>query len=229
VLVYTDGLGAGLNGTWRSATSVAGGDAIAPDTLRFSALDTVNLRLLADLSRLPATHDQSWRTACASLSLSSISLTAANPFRIPQGSRQSPSARLSRSRRPNRVIHGSKGILSSAGYLPTGYAGALDNALHGGLSRIKQRNQLTAEIANFKKLLKTQGTKFALAQKNLAVTQRAIARTRALKSPLTPKQTEGLDDALKTSHEEVAAIYSAIIAMRADLKSFEAAVARLPI
>jgi hypothetical protein len=45
---------------------------------------------------------------------------------------------------------------------------------------MKQRNQLTAEIANFKKLLKTQGTKFALAQKNLAVTQRAIARTREL-------------------------------------------------
>lgn len=39
---------------------MAGGDAIAPDTLRFSALDAVNLRLLADLSRLPATDDQSW-------------------------------------------------------------------------------------------------------------------------------------------------------------------------
>jgi hypothetical protein len=31
--VYTDGLGAGLNGSWRSATSVAGRDAIAPDYL----------------------------------------------------------------------------------------------------------------------------------------------------------------------------------------------------
>jgi hypothetical protein len=59
-LVYKDGLGAGFNGTWHSATSVAGGDPPATDTLYFSALGTVNLRLFADLSRLPATHDQQW-------------------------------------------------------------------------------------------------------------------------------------------------------------------------
>jgi iron complex outermembrane recepter protein len=59
-LVYTDGLGAGFNGTWRSATSVIGGDGLSSDTLRFSALGIVNFRLFADLGRLPATHDQHW-------------------------------------------------------------------------------------------------------------------------------------------------------------------------
>jgi len=59
-LVYKDGLGAALNSTWKSATSVSGGDALAPEHLSFSALGTVNLRLFADLGRLPATHDQSW-------------------------------------------------------------------------------------------------------------------------------------------------------------------------
>jgi hypothetical protein len=59
-LVYRDGLGAGLNGTWHSATSVSSGDGLAPDTLHFSSLGTVNLRLFADLGRLPATHDQPW-------------------------------------------------------------------------------------------------------------------------------------------------------------------------
>lgn len=59
-LVYSDGQGAALNGTWKSATSVGAGDALAADTLRFSALAAVNLRLFADLGRLPATHGQSW-------------------------------------------------------------------------------------------------------------------------------------------------------------------------
>lgn len=59
-LVYKGGVGAGINGNWRSATSVAGHNAVASDTLRFSALGTVNLRVFADLSRLPAAHDQSW-------------------------------------------------------------------------------------------------------------------------------------------------------------------------
>jgi iron complex outermembrane recepter protein len=59
-LVYRDGLGAALNGTWKSATSVSGGDALAPDTLRFSALATANSRLFADLGRLPATHREQW-------------------------------------------------------------------------------------------------------------------------------------------------------------------------
>jgi len=59
-LVYRDGFGAGFNGTWKSATTVGAGDALSPDTLQFSALSTVNLRLFADLGRLPATHDHSW-------------------------------------------------------------------------------------------------------------------------------------------------------------------------
>jgi len=59
-LVYRDGLGAALSGTWKGATSVESGDALAPESLSFSALGTVNLRLFADLGRLPATHDHSW-------------------------------------------------------------------------------------------------------------------------------------------------------------------------
>ena len=86
---------------------------------------------------------------------------------------------------------------------------------------MRQRDQVTAEIANFKALLKTQQKKFALARKNLAATQRAIARTCAKKSPLTPKQSEGLNNALKTSHEEVSTIYAAIIAMEGDLKALQ--------
>jgi septal ring factor EnvC (AmiA/AmiB activator) len=87
---------------------------------------------------------------------------------------------------------------------------------------MKQRNQLTKDIASLKKILKTQGKKFALARKNLGITQRAIARTRVKKGALTAKESQGLNDALKTSHEEVSAIYKAIIAMESDLKSFEA-------
>jgi hypothetical protein len=59
-LAYKDGLGAALNGAWKSATSVGTGGALSSDTLQFSALGTVNLRLFADLSRLPATHDHEW-------------------------------------------------------------------------------------------------------------------------------------------------------------------------
>jgi hypothetical protein len=59
-LVYKDGLGAALNGTWKSATSVAGGDPPTTDPLRFSTLGTVNLRLFADLGRLPATQGEQW-------------------------------------------------------------------------------------------------------------------------------------------------------------------------
>ncbi|HEY0799341.1 MAG TPA: hypothetical protein VGD54_00745 [Steroidobacteraceae bacterium] len=59
-LVYKDGLGAALNGTWKSATAVDGGNALMPDALRFSSLSTVGLRAFADLGRLPATHRQTW-------------------------------------------------------------------------------------------------------------------------------------------------------------------------
>jgi hypothetical protein len=59
-LIYKDGLGAVLSSTWHSATSVDSSYLSELDALRFSALGTVNLRLFADLSRLPATHDQQW-------------------------------------------------------------------------------------------------------------------------------------------------------------------------
>jgi iron complex outermembrane recepter protein len=59
-LIYKDGLGAALNGTWKSATSVSGGDPLAPDNLYFSAIGVVNLRLFVDLARLPATQGESW-------------------------------------------------------------------------------------------------------------------------------------------------------------------------
>ena len=49
-----------LNGTWKSATSVGTGHALSSDTLLFSTLGTANLRLFADLGRLPATHDHEW-------------------------------------------------------------------------------------------------------------------------------------------------------------------------
>jgi len=41
---------------------------------------------------------------------------------------------------------------------------------------MRQRDQVSAEIANFTKLRRTQRKKFALARKNLNYTQRAIAR-----------------------------------------------------
>jgi hypothetical protein len=59
-LVYKDGLGAVVSSTWHSATSVDSSDLNEPDTLRFSALGTVSLRLFADLGRLPATHGEQW-------------------------------------------------------------------------------------------------------------------------------------------------------------------------
>jgi septal ring factor EnvC (AmiA/AmiB activator) len=92
---------------------------------------------------------------------------------------------------------------------------------------MSQRNQVTAEIASFNKLLKTQRETFALARKNLTATQRAIARTRARKVPLTLKDSKELDNALKTSHEQVSTIYTAIIAVEADLKSLQALLSRL--
>jgi iron complex outermembrane receptor protein len=59
-LIYKDGLGAALNGTWKSSTSVDSSDLSEPDALHFSALGTVNLRMFADLSHLPVTQGQQW-------------------------------------------------------------------------------------------------------------------------------------------------------------------------
>ena len=61
-----------------------------PDTLRFSALGTVNLRVFADLSHLPATHGAPWRKVPALHCKRSMWPTAANPFRILPVSRRSP-------------------------------------------------------------------------------------------------------------------------------------------
>jgi len=93
---------------------------------------------------------------------------------------------------------------------------------------MSQRDQLAKDITSLKKVLKTQRKKFALARKNLGITQRAIARTRAKKGALTAKESQGLNDALKTSYEEVSALYEAILAMESDLKSFDASLTRLP-
>jgi septal ring factor EnvC (AmiA/AmiB activator) len=75
--------------------------------------------------------------------------------------------------------------------------------------------------------LKSRRETFALARKNLDTTQRAIARTRAKTVPLTLKDSKELDNALKTSHEQVSTLYTAIIAMEADLKSLQALLSRL--
>lgn len=59
-LFYQNGLGAVLSGTWRSSTSVASGNPNALDSLSFSALGTVDLRMFIDFARLPLTRAQSW-------------------------------------------------------------------------------------------------------------------------------------------------------------------------
>lgn len=121
--MYTDGLGAGLNGSWRSATSVAGRDAIAPDTLRFSALDTVNLMLLVDLSRLPATRGQPWAHGMR------VAFLVLNLFDRPQSVQDSAGmtplafrAGLSRSHRPQILPIAAKISTSSSACARAGYA-----------------------------------------------------------------------------------------------------------
>ncbi len=59
-LIYKDGFGAVLNGTWRSATTVGSGDPMTPDTLSFSALGTADLRMFADFERLWPTRSRPW-------------------------------------------------------------------------------------------------------------------------------------------------------------------------
>lgn len=59
-LIYKDGVGAVLSGTWHSATAVGTGDPLAPDTLSFSALGTLDLRTFADLGQLPMLREQPW-------------------------------------------------------------------------------------------------------------------------------------------------------------------------
>jgi hypothetical protein len=59
-LIFGDGLGVVLSGTWKSATSVDNGDPVAPDALRFSSINTVSLRTFADLGKWRATNAQPW-------------------------------------------------------------------------------------------------------------------------------------------------------------------------
>jgi len=92
---------------------------------------------------------------------------------------------------------------------------------------MNRRDQVKTQILGFKALLKAQRKKFALARRNLAMTERAIARTRAKKIPLTQRESDGLNDALKTSHEEVSKIMSSMVEMEDDLKALVALLSRL--
>jgi hypothetical protein len=72
-LVYKDGIGGTLNAGWRSATQVGSGDPLAPDTLFFSALATVDLRVSTDFERFPPTRGDRWAKG-ARLSFTVINL-----------------------------------------------------------------------------------------------------------------------------------------------------------
>jgi hypothetical protein len=58
-ILYKDGFGWVVSGTWRSATSVIS-DPSSPDSLSFSALGTLDSRMFVDLARLPYTRDAGW-------------------------------------------------------------------------------------------------------------------------------------------------------------------------
>jgi hypothetical protein len=59
-VLYKSGAGAVLAANWHSATTVAGSDPTLQDTLYFSSLGTVDLRLFADLARVPSTRAHDW-------------------------------------------------------------------------------------------------------------------------------------------------------------------------
>ncbi len=59
-LVHQNGFGVLMAAAWRSPTVVGSGDASAPDPIRFSALGTADLRVFADLARLPPTRGRAW-------------------------------------------------------------------------------------------------------------------------------------------------------------------------
>jgi hypothetical protein len=72
-LVHRNGLGVLLAIAWRSPTVVGSGDPAAPDPIFFSALGTADLRVFADLARLPFTRTQAWaRGARISLSVTNL-------------------------------------------------------------------------------------------------------------------------------------------------------------
>jgi hypothetical protein len=59
VLTYR-GIGALFNAAWHSATEIDSGSTATPNTLRFSALTTVDLRLFTNLEEVPFTMQHSW-------------------------------------------------------------------------------------------------------------------------------------------------------------------------
>jgi hypothetical protein len=59
-LAYRNGIGSVLSGAWRSPTSVAADDAAAPDTLAFSSIYTMDLRIFADFERIAGTRHHGW-------------------------------------------------------------------------------------------------------------------------------------------------------------------------
>lgn len=59
-LVHENGFGFLLAAAWRSPTVVGSGNPDAPDPIDFSGLATADLRLFADLARLPLTRNENW-------------------------------------------------------------------------------------------------------------------------------------------------------------------------
>jgi hypothetical protein len=77
-LVHRNGFGILLAASWRSPTVVGSGDPAAPDPIFFSALGTADVRLFADLSRLPLTRGEAWAKGMR------ISLAVTNAFNTRQ-------------------------------------------------------------------------------------------------------------------------------------------------
>lgn len=105
LLLYHDGPGAALTGTWHSAIVVDTATGTAPGAPKFSALNTVNLRLFADFARLPATPKRALDPWPPSHPPSPQSL---RPPPISSGFRRLHAAhlrtRLSRSSRSNGIV-----------------------------------------------------------------------------------------------------------------------------
>ncbi len=61
-LVHENGFGFLLAAAWHSPTVVGSGNPDAPEPIDFSGLATADLRLFADLARLPPTRNEAWAT-----------------------------------------------------------------------------------------------------------------------------------------------------------------------
>lgn len=57
-LIYQNGVGGGISGTWRSATVVGGADSSSP--IFFSSLGTMNAQAFADFDRMPRMKRHDW-------------------------------------------------------------------------------------------------------------------------------------------------------------------------